>query len=76
MLDEKAIKEILVNSKWIAAISRVLSLELERVISTFSMRLTELSSRYLVPLPEIQKNREALAVMVENHLRNMGVKWE
>ena len=76
MLDEKAIKEILVNSKWIAAISRVLSLELERVISTFSMRLTELSFRYLVPLPEIQKNREALAVMVQNHLRNMGVKWE
>jgi type I restriction enzyme M protein len=76
MLDEKAIKEILVNSKWIAAISRVLSHELERVISTFSMRLTELSFRYLVPLPEIQKNREVLAVMVENHLRNMGVKWE
>ena len=76
MLDEKVIKEILVNSKWIAAISRVLSLELERVISTFSMRLTELSFRYLVPLPEIQKNREALAVMVENHLRKMGVKWE
>ena len=75
-LDEKTIKDILVHSKWITAVSQVLAQELERVISTLSKRLTELSSRYLIPLPEIQKDREELSSKVHGHLVNMGIKWE
>ena len=75
-LDEKAIKEILVNSKWISAVSEVLNQELERVIITLSKRLSELSARYLIPLPEIQKDREDLSKKVHEHLVKMGVRWE
>ena len=75
-LKEKAIKEILVNSKWISAVSEVLNQELERVIITLSKRLSELSARYLIPLPEIQKDREDLSKKVHEHLVKMGVRWE
>jgi type I restriction enzyme M protein len=75
-LDEKAIKEILVHSKWISAVSEVLTQELERVIITLSKRLSELSDRYLIPLPEIQKDREDLSKKVHDHLVKMGVRWE
>ena len=75
-LNESEIREILVNSKWIASVSSILAQELEIVISKLSERLSELSSRYLVPLPVIQAEREAYSEKVQSHLTNMGVKWE
>ena len=75
-LNESEIREILVNSKWIASVSSILAQELEIVISKLSERLSALSSRYLIPLPVIQAEREAYSEKVQSHLTNMGVKWE
>lgn len=75
-LDEKTLKDLLVNTKWIGAVSKVVSQELDRTLTLLSQRLTQLSLRYLVPLPEIQRSRAELTNTVHEHLSKMGVKWQ
>jgi type I restriction enzyme M protein len=73
-LDEKIAKKLIIEDKWIEAISVVVNGQLNQLIQTFTKRLVELEGRYKSPLPTIEKKREELSKNVHNHLEEMGVK--
>ena len=75
-LEESDVKSILIENKWIKAIKEVVENELDSTILKLSKRLSELNDRYLVPLPDIEKEREKLSQRVKAHIEKMGVKWE
>lgn len=74
-LDEMLTKKLIIEDKWIAAISDVVYGQLDKLIQTFTKRLIELEDRYEIPLPDIESEREELIKSVHNHLETMGVKW-
>ena len=73
-LDEKLAKKLIIEDKWIDAISVVVYAQLDQLIQTFTKRLIELEQRYKSPLPEIEKKREELSQGVHGHLKAMGIK--
>lgn len=75
-LDEKVAKSLIIESKWIEAISVVVHSELDQLIQTFTNRLIELEDRYRISLPVINKKRQELSISVRDHLKNMGVTWQ
>jgi len=74
-LDEKVAKNLIIENKWMDAVSVVVYGQLDKLIQTFTKRLTELEERYKSPLPVIMKNREELNNRVHKHLEAMGMKW-
>lgn len=75
-LDENVAKNLIVESKWIDAVSEVVNGHLDQLIQGFTKRLIELEDRYKNPLPFIEKNREELRKSVHKHLEGMGVEWK
>lgn len=75
-LNDSEIKAILIESKWLEAIREVVENELESTILKLSTRLRDLNDRYLIPLPQIEKEREELTKKVKALIEKMGVKWE
>ena len=76
ILDEKLARELIIEDKWINAVSDVIHGQLDHLIQTFTMRLIELNNRYKNPLPDVEKRREELSKNVHDHLESMGIKWE
>ena len=74
-LDEKVAKNLIIENKWMDAVSVIVYGQLDQLIQTFTKRLTELEERYKSPLPVIMKNREELNNRVHKHLEAMGMKW-
>jgi type I restriction enzyme M protein len=72
-LDEKLAKNLIIEDKWIEAISVVVYAQLDQLIQTFTKRLIELEDRYKSPLPDIEKNRDELSRRVHMHLETMGI---
>jgi type I restriction enzyme M protein len=72
-LDEKLAKKLIIEDKWIDAVSVVIYGQLDQLIQTFTKRLTELEDRYKNPLPTIEKKRKELSNSVHKHLESMGV---
>lgn len=70
-LNDQMAKGLIIN-KWITAIEKSISSELDRVIRVFVKRLIELEVRYETPLPVIEKRREELSKKVHGHLISMG----
>jgi type I restriction enzyme M protein len=75
-LNERDVKNLLIENKWLKAVKEIVENELENNILRLSKRLSELNDRYLVPLPKIQKEREELTAKVQAHIEKMGVKWK
>lgn len=75
-LDETVAKNLIVESKWIEAVSEVVHGQLDQLIQIFTKRLIELEDRYKNPLPTIEKKREELSNSVHKHLEAMGMKWQ
>jgi type I restriction enzyme M protein len=75
-LDETVAKKLIVESKWIEAVSEVVHGQLDQLIQIFTKRLIELEDRYKNPLPTIEKKREELSNSVHKHLEAMGMKWQ
>ena len=73
-LDEKLTKKLVVEDKWIEAVSVVVYGQLDQLIQTFTKRLIELEERYKSPLPKIEKNRAELSKKVHSNLEAMGIK--
>ncbi len=73
-LDEKLTKKLIIEDKWIDAVSVVVHGQLDQLIQTFTKRLIELDDRYKNPLPVIEKNREELSESVRKHLEAMGIE--
>jgi type I restriction enzyme M protein len=69
------IKSVVVDDKWIAALETAIATELQRVSQRLTQRIKELAERYETPLPEIDKEVEALEEKVKAHLQKMDFVW-
>lgn len=74
-LSEDEIKVLVVEDKWIAALASSVQGELDRVSQTLTSRIHELADRYSTPLPSLSRELSALSERVNEHLKNMGIKW-
>ncbi|MDR3299945.1 MAG: type I restriction-modification system subunit M [Candidatus Accumulibacter sp.] len=66
------IKTLVVEDKWLAALSAAVMGEVERVSQILAARVRELAERYETPLPVCVKEVAALSTKVDKHLRKMG----
>lgn len=74
-LTEAEIKTLLIQTKWIGAVSASIETVLDSVRRTLSGRLQILASRYDDTLPTITATAETKARAVESHLKKMGLSW-
>ncbi|RQT03273.1 type I restriction-modification system subunit M [Burkholderia contaminans] len=69
------IKALVVEDKWLAALSSTVSNELELVSQKLTSRVRDLAVRYESPLPVLVEEVATLSARVEAHLRKMGSAW-
>jgi type I restriction enzyme M protein len=74
-LSEDEIKALLIETKWIGAVSDSIETVLDSVRRTLSGRLQTLATRYENTLTELSTEALAKSQAVEGHLRKMGLKW-
>lgn len=74
-LTEVEIKTLLIQIKWIGAVSASIESVLDSVRRTLSSRLQTLASRYDDTLPTITARALTKTKAVENHLERMGLSW-
>lgn len=75
-LTETEIKNLAVDDKWLAVVTKEVQSTLEIISQRLSSRIKELSERYAQPLPEIEKGVAELTRKVEDHLKRMGFRWK
>ncbi len=75
-LSEAEIKALVVDDKWLAALSAVVRGELDRVSQALTGRVRLLAERYAVPLPKLADEVDELAARVDGHLKKMGFAWK
>jgi type I restriction enzyme M protein len=69
------IQLLVIDDKWMTALSASVQGELDRVSQTLTGRLRELAERYAAPLPQLADELEVLAAMVDGYLSKMGASW-
>jgi type I restriction enzyme M protein len=74
-LKELEIKTLIVSDKWHAALKTEINAEMERVTQKLANRVKTLEERYAEPLPALSQRVEKLSAKVDQHLKNMGLKW-
>jgi type I restriction enzyme M protein len=72
-LTEVEIKTLVVEDKWLASLRAAIDGELQRVTNHLAGRVKEVEERYARPLPELEREAEALSARVEGHLEKMGL---
>ena len=75
-LTEAEIKTLVVQDKWLAALSAQVQSELDRVSQALTGRIRQLAERYATPLPKLAEEVETLAARVDEHLKKMGFAWK
>jgi type I restriction enzyme M protein len=70
------VKTLVVDDKWMPALTQSVQTELDRVSQTLTARIRHLAERYAKPLPEITAEVETLSARVDAHLKKMGVAWK
>jgi type I restriction enzyme M protein len=74
-LSVNEIKTLVVDDKWLTALSGAVQGELERVSQTLTDRVRELAERYATPLPQLTGRVAGLSTRVDQHLKKMGAVW-
>jgi type I restriction enzyme M protein len=74
-LSPEETRDILVNDKWIASITKQINTEMERISHRLTTRIKELAERYAQTLPEMVAEVEELSKKVESHLQRVGFAW-
>ena len=74
-LNPADIKTLVVNDKWLTALSASVQGELDRVSQTLTGRIKQLTERYVTPIPQLTAEVETLADKVDAHLKKMGFVW-
>jgi type I restriction enzyme M protein len=74
-LTEAELKTLVVEDKWMGALSAAIHGEMERISQTLTQRVKELADRYETPLPQADKRVEELEGKVTVHLQKMGFSW-
>ena len=72
-LTEAECKTLVVEDKWLTALSAAVQGELERVSQTLTGRIKQLAERYAAPLPQLLEELEALSARVDGHIKSMGI---
>lgn len=75
-LTETEIQTLVVDDKWLAALSAAIHGEMDRVSQQLTQRVKELAERYDTPLPEMTARVEELEAKVNRHLEKMGFSWK
>lgn len=75
-LQKEEIIELVVDQKWLSFLQDSVEIELDSVTRLLTNRITDLSGRYEIPLPEIVEQNEKLSAKVESHLKRMGYSWK
>jgi type I restriction enzyme M protein len=75
-LTEAEIKQVVVDDKWLAALSAVVQGEMDRVSQSLTQRVKELAERYETPLPQMTERVTELEEKVNQHLERMGFAWK
>lgn len=70
-LTDDDIKNLVVEDRWLAALSVAVDEELERVSRAFARRIDELAARYAAPLGALDAEVAALAARVQGHLKGL-----
>lgn len=70
------IQALVVDDKWLAALSAAVHGEVERVSQALTRRVKELAKRYDAPLPQLTGQIEELEAKVTGHLVKMGFVWK
>ena len=70
------IKSLVVDDKWLAAMTAAVQGELDRVSQKLTGRIRQLAERYATPLPQLTDEVAALAARVDGHLKMMGAIWK
>ena len=71
-LSEAEIKTLVVEDKWLTAISSAIHGEMDRISQALTQRVKELAERYETPLPQLTERVTELAERVNVHLERMG----
>jgi type I restriction enzyme M protein len=71
-LNETEIKALVIEEKWMKRLRSDLQGELERTSQTLTGRIRELSERYVVPLPQLEKELTTLSTRIEAHLKKIA----
>ena len=66
------IQTLVVQDKWLAALTASVQSELDRVSQALTGRIRQLAERYATPLPALGDEVEVLARRVNAHLQKMG----
>ncbi|RLG29910.1 type I restriction-modification system subunit M [Methanosarcinales archaeon] len=72
VLTEDEVKTMVVNDKWMAAISEDVKTEMERISQRLARRIKELAERYATPMPAMNATVDELEMKVNGHLEKMG----
>jgi type I restriction enzyme M protein len=74
-LSVQDIQQLVVQGKWLAALSAQIQSELDRVSQVLASRIKQLAERYATPMPLLASEVEAQAARVDEHLQKMGFAW-
>jgi len=71
-LTADAIKTLVVDDKWLAALEMAIHGEMDRISQALTGRVKELAERYGTPLPQVTSRVAELEAKVNGHLERMG----
>mgnify|MGYP003335287642 FL=1 len=75
-LTPDAVKTLVVDHKWMAALGAAVHGELDRVSQALTGRVKELAERYGRTMPELAQQVADLEARVAGHLEKMGFTWK
>ena len=75
-LTEIEVKTLVVEDKWMAALSAAIHGEMDRIGQALTRRVKELAERYETPLPQAAAQVAELEKKVAHHLEKMGFYWK
>jgi type I restriction enzyme M protein len=74
-LTVEEIQTLVVQDKWLTAMTVSVQSELDRVSQALTGRVRQLAERYVTPLPALGDEVDLLAGRVDEHLNRMGFVW-
>ena len=74
-LSAEDVQALVVDDKWLAALSAAVEGEVDRVSQALTRRVKELAERYATPLPQLAVQVAELEAKVGGHLQKMGFAW-
>jgi type I restriction enzyme M protein len=75
-LTEAEIKSLIVDDKWMVRLYTAVQGELDRVSQALNGRIRQLAERYGTPMPKLSEEMQALASLIDQHLKKMGASWK